>query len=298
MLRESSWIKRTGRKVLGEISPKLLASIDNFRSTGRIINWSHPHDLNEKILWLSLYSDTSEWSILADKYAVREVLASKGYDNILPKLYGVWDDADDIDFETLPNEFILKTNHGSGTNIIVKNKNSIDQDEIRKKLNEWLKLRFGWPYEPHYLKIQPKIIAEELLDCRKQPIKSSSLIDYKCWFLDGKIHIIWTAYDRSRTYLYADTHYPDWSYHPELSVFSNQYRDGKNKVPKPINLDKMINVGTELSQGFPQVRIDFYEVDNHLYFGEMTFTSNSGTMTYLTKECLMEMGKHVTLPSK
>lgn len=233
MLKEQSFVKKAVRKYLGLISPKLLASVDVYRNMRYWINWKQPRDLNEKILWQSLNSDTSKWTELADKYAVRQYLNELGYNELLPTLYGVWENADEIDFDSLPESFILKTNHGSGTNIIVKNKSELNIPETREKMNQWLKLKFGWPYEPHYLRIKPKIIAEQLLDVNKQSIKTTSLIDYKLFCLDGHVDLIWSCYNRTGSSVYVDTHKPDWSYHPELSVFSDQYRDGKNLVPPP-----------------------------------------------------------------
>lgn len=297
MNRKTNFIKTLIRKLLGHISPKLMASVDIYRLSGHFINWNHPIDINEKILWLSLYSDTTMWSVLADKYLVRDYINQKKLGDLLPKLYGVWDNAEDIDLKLLPKSFILKTNHGSGTNIIVHDKATLDWNSTKNQLNSWLDQKFGWPYEPHYLRIKPKIIAEELLDINKQPIKSCSLIDYKCFCLNGRVELIWSCYNRTSTHVYVDTHFRDWSYHPELSVFSDQYRNGKNAVPKPINLERMIEVSEVLSSDFPEVRVDFYEVDEKLFFGEMTFTSNSGTMTFFTKECLKQMGDLVSLPS-
>lgn len=296
MLKKIGVFKQLFRIFLGIISPKCLASITNYCAIGNFVNWKNPKDLNEKILWLSLCSDTTSWSTLADKYEVRFYLEQHGLENILPRLYGVWERAEDIDYEFLPSSFILKTNHGSGSNIIVKDKKTINRQEVGSQLNAWLKTRFGWPYEPHYLRISPKIIAEELLDASKQPIISSSLIDYKCFCLNGKVDLIWSCYNRTSSSVYVDSHRVDWSYHPEFSIFSNQYRDGMNKVPKPVNLEEMIRISELLSKNFPQVRIDYYEVDNRLYFGEMTFSSNSGTMTFFTKECLLDMGSKVSLP--
>lgn len=289
-------VKGIMRKVLGTISPKLLASILNYRAEGHFIDWNNPKSLNEKILWLSLNTDTTKWTRLADKYEVRGWLKEMGCEDMLPKLYGVWDNADDIDFEKLPNKFILKTNHGSGTNIVVKDKSELDIESAKKQMNEWLKLKFGWPYEPHYMRIEPKIIAEELLDATKQPIKSSSLVDYKCFCLNGKVELIWACYNRTKESVEVDTHYPDWSYHPELSVFTEYYINGGNRLPAPYNLQQMLEVSKKLSAEFPEVRIDYYEVDGKLYFGEMTFTSATGIMDFFTKECLQWMGSKVVLP--
>lgn len=283
------------RKILGTISPKLLASILNYRAEGKFIDWKNPKSLNEKILWLSFNTDTTKWTRLADKYEVRGWLKEMGCEDMLPQLYGVWDRAEDIDFDWLPNKFIFKTNHGSGTNIIVLDKESLNKEDVIKKLNEWLKMKFGWPYEPHYMKIVPKIIAEELLDPQKQSIESSSLVDYKCFCLNGKVELIWACYNRTKTSVEVDSHYPDWSYHPELSVFTKYYVDGRNKLPRPKNLDKMLEVSQKLSAEFPEVRIDYYEVDDKLYFGEMTFTSGTGIMDFFTKDCLLWMGNKIVI---
>lgn len=290
------FVKKGARKVLGTISPKLLASLLNHKAEGHYIDWKNPKSLNEKILWLSLNTDTTKWTRLADKYEVRGWLEEMGCEDMLPKLYGVWDKAEDIDFDKLPEKFILKTNHGSGTNIVVKNKAVLNLDEAKKQLNDWLKLKFGWPYEPHYLRIKPRIIAEELLDATKQPIVSTSLIDYKCFCMNGKVELIWACYNRSKEGVKVDTHYPDWSYHPELSVFTAYYQDGENKLPAPVNLHEMLEVSAKLSKEFPEVRIDYYEVDGKLYFGEMTFTSATGIMDFFTHDCLMWLGEKVVLP--
>ncbi|SFC82574.1 TupA-like ATPgrasp [Xylanibacter ruminicola] len=290
------FVKKGARKVLGTISPKLLASLLNHKAEGHYIDWKNPKSLNEKILWLSLNTDTTKWTRLADKYEVRSWLKEMGCEDMLPKLYGVWDKAEDIDFDKLPEKFILKTNHGSGTNIVVKNKAELNIEEARKQLNDWLKLKFGWPYEPHYLRIKPRIIAEELLDATKQPIASTSLIDYKCFCMNGKVELIWACYNRSKEGVKVDTHYPDWSYHPELSVFTAYYQDGENKLPPPVNLQSMLEVSAKLSKEFPEVRIDYYEVDGKLYFGEMTFTSATGIMDFFTHDCLVWLGDKVVLP--
>ena len=112
-------------------------------SFGRSIDWKNPKEFNEKIRWMQFNTDTSEWSLLADKYGVRKYLKTKGYEGILVKLYGKWDKADDIDFNSLPNSFILKTNHGYGEIIIVKDKSKANLLEIRKKMDYYLNTPFG-----------------------------------------------------------------------------------------------------------------------------------------------------------
>lgn len=158
------------------------------RDFGYPIDWEHPRDINEKIQWLIAFSDTSEWSRLADKYLVRDYVASKGYANNLTKLYGVWKRAEDIDFDALPEKFVLKCNHDSGSYFIVDKQKGFNKSEIVKKTDEFLKRKFGYQYcEPHYNRIKPLVIAEEFLedDCNF----SSSLIDYKVWCFNGN-HIL------------------------------------------------------------------------------------------------------------
>lgn len=294
MLIKKNLFLRITRKIIGYISPKLLASLYYRKTAGRWMSWKNPQDLNEKILWLSLCSDTTEWTDLADKYKVREFVEKKGLGNLLVKLYGVWEHAEDIDYEKLPERFVLKTNHGSGTNIIVRDKSKLDFKKTNEQLDKWLKMRFGWPIESHYLRIKPLIIAEEYLEenVNKQ---SSSLIDYKLFCLQGNPEGTLVCYDRSSTSVKMEWYDLDWTYHPEWSINSEQYQKGKGIIEKPHNWNQMLEAARLLSEGFPQVRVDFYDVNDKLYFGEMTFTSNQGTMTYLSRELLLELGKKVSL---
>lgn len=262
---------------------------------GKKMNWDNPQDLNEKINWLKVYGDTSMWPLLADKYRVREYVRKKGLGELLVPLYGKWDSGSDVDFESLPSQFVIKTNHGSGEVLVVKDKSSINQDKVREDLNRWLKERYGFLQgEPHYLKIKPVIIAEKLL-VEKNNSFSSSLVDYKVWCFNGKPYCIWACYSRTKEATYVGTYDLNWNYHPEWSVFTDHYKDGGPVVTKPQSFNEMIKAASILSEGFPQVRVDFYDVDGKLYFGEMTFTSNGGFMRFYTDEFLLQMGKQIHL---
>lgn len=264
---------------------------------GRKINWTNPSDLNEKINWLKIYSDTSQWSRLADKYNVRKFIADKGYESILVPLYGVWDSAYDIDFDNLPKSFVLKTNHGSGDCIIVKDKGGINRPEVRCQVQLFLKEKYGLKSgEYHYSKIKPKVVAEKLLI--QDSDFSDTLIDYKVFCFNGTPFCIWTCYNRTKTHVYVETHDLEWNYHPEYSIFTNVYRDGKGIIPKPAKLEEMLDIAKNLAQGFPQVRVDFYIVNNQIYFGEMTFTSEGGYMQYFTPEFLKVLGAQFDLKNK
>lgn len=283
--------------ILGRLCPKYLAGNIYKNVFKKELDWENPEDLNEKIQWLKFYSDTSLWSVCADKYKVRDYIAQKGFSDILVNLYGRWDNANQIDFDKLPNQFVLKTNHGSGDVIIVRDKSSLDIPKIRKKLNNLLHEVYGVrTVEPHYRRIKPCVMAEELLT--NNCAFSDSLVDYKIWCFNGRPHHIWACYNRTKNYVYVETHDLQWNYIPEASVFYDSFREGGGRIPKPSCLDYMLKVASSLSEGFPEVRVDLYEVNNKVYFGEMTFTSQGGYMEFYSKEYLKEMGNLVVLPNK
>ena len=132
---------------------------------GYDIDWKNPKTLNEKINWMKFNTDTTEWTRLADKYLVREYVKERIGETALPKLYAVWRSADEIDFSKLPKKFILKTNHGCHTIMPVLDKDKMDVNIVKRQFNVWMKKQYGYDTaEPHYMKIKPMIIAEELLD--------------------------------------------------------------------------------------------------------------------------------------
>ena len=144
--------------------PKRLANYYYKHVMGHNINWDNPMDLNEKINWLKFYSDTSIWTELADKYKVRAYVESKGLKDILIPLYGVWEKPENIDFDSLPDSFVLKTNHACGTVMLVEDKSQLNVPEAMNTLRSWLRMRLGIDtVEPHYLGIKPLIMAEKLL---------------------------------------------------------------------------------------------------------------------------------------
>lgn len=278
------------------LKPIQVARLKFYYKFHRWPDFEHPTDLNEKINWLKFYGDTSRWSDLSDKYKVREYITGKGLDNILVKLYGKWDKAEDIDWESLPEQFVMKANNGCGDVLICKDKSTLDKQAIVKQYSKLLSTRYGdTSGEPHYAAIKPCIIAEELLDISKQPIKTSSLIDYKIWCLNGKPELFYCIWNRTKASIETRMYDLDWNYHPEWAVYSNHYIEGKVDLPRPKNFDQMLIIAEQLSKGFPIVRIDLYEVDGNVYFGELTFTSLGGFMNYITQEQLLFMGEKVKL---
>lgn len=279
------------------ISPIQVARLKYYYKFHRMPNFENPKDLNEKINWMKFYGDTSKWSDLADKYKVRTYIESKGLDDILVKLYGKWDKADDIDWDLLPSQFVLKVNNGCGDILICRDKNKLDKKSVIKKYNELVSKKYGGTTgEPHYADIKPCIIAEELLNVEKQSVKSNSLIDYKIWCLNGEPYLTMCIWNRKGA-CSAEVGVYDysWNYRPEYSIFTKHYQKGNECIPRPKNLEQMYKVASVLSKEFPILRVDLYEVNGKVYFGELTFTSLGGFMDYFTPEILMEMGQKVEL---
>ena len=279
------------------LSPIWIARLRFFYILHRWPDFEHPKDINEKINWLKFYGDTSQWSTLADKYAVRQYIESIGQGDILVKLYGKWDRAEDIDWGSLPERFVMKGNAGSGDVVICRNKNELDKEKVTKYFQSIMGKSFGdVSGESHYAQIKPCIIAEELLDASTQPCGSTSLVDYKIWCFDGKPKYIWCCYNREKYHANVGLYDMDWNYHPEWSVFTSHYVEASALIPKPACFDKMMDIAAKLSAGFPQVRIDLYEVNGHVCFGEYTFSSQGGYMDFYTKEFLEQMGRDTKLP--
>ena len=258
------------------------------------IDLKNPKDLNEKILWAKLFSDTSKWTELADKYKVRKYVEDLGLGKYLVKLYAVWFDAKDVNFDSLPETFIIKANNGDGkgTNKIIRKSDLTEEKKIElvNMIDEWLhRKNIGALHaEPQYKGMKPCVIAEEVL-----PLDSgaSSLTDYKIWCFYGKAHYVWVCNNRSGggNSAHVMTYDLDWNAHPEFSVFNSDYLKGK-VMPRPDNLDEMLSVAEKLSQGFPELRVDLYNVQGKIYFGELTFTSQGGFMDFYTPEFNLELG--------
>ena len=283
-------------KVYGRIDPKGWCALRYRLLMGKKLDWNNPKDINEKIQWLQYNSDTTEWSRLADKYRVREYIKECGLESMLVPLYGKWDKAEDIDWDSLPNKFVMKANNGCGDVLICKDKNELDIVSETKKFQSLLAMKFGRvSAQPHYLRIEPCVIAEELLDIKTQPNESKSLIDYKIWCFDGEPHCILVCSDRNAETLLRAIYDLDWNYRPECTTYNEHFVRPNEPMPKPKSLDQMLKAASILSKGFPEVRVDFYDINGKPYFGEMTFTAATGTMSNYSQDFLNELGSKVDL---
>ena len=295
MINLRSYFSRLRFKYLVDHNPR--AAIDKIwmRKYGYTVDWDTPRDLNEKIEWLICYGDTSGWPALADKVTVRDYVRRKGYERLLPQVLGVWNHAHAIDFDALPDRFVLKCTHDCESIRFIDKTQHFDPKGVIQHFDTCLKKKYGHRYcEPHYNKIKPRVIAEEFLQ-PDNPL-SSSLIDYKVWCFEGKADFVFVCHNREKDHLSVNVYDLDWNVHPEYSVFSPKYRDGQGKIPRPEHLAEMIETAETLSKGLHEARIDFYETNGKLYFGEITLTSCSGRMEYFTKDYLIELGNKIILP--
>ena len=245
-------------------------------------------------MWLSRYCQDPLKSECADKFLVRNYVVKKGYEDALIPLIGVWDKASDIDFSLLPDRFVLKCNHGSGWNIICKEKASLDIDETVKKLDGWMNKAYGLDLqEIHYAKIVHKIICEEFM-----PALNGDIIDYKFHCSRGKVHSCFVAYNRDLVdpHKVCYDHYDiNWN---RTDAIKDEFHKQRRLLEKPSNYERMLEVASALSEDFDYVRVDLYECEGKVLFGELTFTPYSSIMTYYKQYMLDELGEFVKLPRK
>lgn len=250
-------------------------------STGHDLDIKDPKRFTEKIQWLKLYDSTELKGILTDKYLVREWIEQKIGNEYLIPLIGVYDKFSDIDIVTLPKSFIMKCNHGSHMNIKVEDKDNIEWREVEKITADWLKLNYAFctgSFELHYNYIKPKIIIEELLVDEA----NEDLMDYKFYCFNGIPTFCQVISNRAKNEA-IDFFDMNWE-HQKFVGLNPTCKNSEIEIPKPIHFEKIKELAQVLSEGFPFVRVDFYEIDGVIYFGEMTFTPNSGGGRFLPDE--------------
>lgn len=280
---------------MGEHHPVPLVKMRYYAYFHRFPNLKEPKDMNEKLLYLKLYTNTTRWTELADKYRVRNYVKACGLEDYLIPLVGMWTNVEDIDFDSLPRSFIFKANNGVGKSelLMVKDKEQLNIEETKAFLDELLKRKHVGVLsgEPHYVKMKPCIIAEELLPSEEG---EKSPVDYKIYCANGRAEYIWVCSGRDSTGTAVMTYDREWNPRPDLCVFDSRYREGKVR-PKPENLDKMIKVAETLVKPFPFVRLDLYNINGKIYFGEMTFTPLGGMVNFHPQSFLDEMGEKIDL---
>lgn len=255
------------------------------------LNLKSPQTFNEKLQWLKLYNRDATQTQMVDKYAVRDYVATTIGDQYLIPLLGVWDRAEDIDFESLPQQFVLKCNHDSGSVIICKDKDTFDKEAAIKKLSGKLNRdMFYWSREWPYKNVQKKIICEKFMrDHDFDVLNVFKILNFN----NGEqiIQVIQNDKTENESIDYFD---PRWNV---LSLRQN-FPNSKNPLPKPQTLDKMLDLAKKLSAGFPFLRTDFYEINGEVYFSEFTFFSDAGMGKFYPEEWDMKLGERMDLERK
>jgi hypothetical protein len=285
------------QSLFGCMFPHLAVRIVFLRKFGRLPDLRNPSDLNEKIQWLKFHGDMSVWAELADKYLVRNYVASKGLGDLLVPLYGKFGSVKEFAaaWDSLEAPFVVKTNNACKEVIFVRDKSAEDVSEICGRLRKWLSDRTFWGFfvEPHYRLIKPCIMVERFL--AEGDSADVLPVDYKIWCFNGRPEFIFTCSGRDADGVDIDCFDTGWNEHREHLVFSGHFRRPAQVLPRPESLDKMLEYASVLCKGFPQVRVDLYNINGRIFFGEMTFTSNGGFMTYFTPSFLKETGARCTV---
>lgn len=257
---------------------------------GRYPELVNPKTFNEKLQWLKLHDRKDIYTMMVDKYEVKKYISEKiGKEYVIPTL-GIWNDFDDINFDTLPNQFVLKTTHDSGGVVVCTDKNRFNKKYARNKLMYSLKNNFykcgrEWPYK----NVKPRIIAEEYLKDNKQ----DELIDYKLMCFNGKVKVSFVCNNRfSKDGLNVTFYDNDWNRMP----FERHYPASKTEINKPASFNEMIRLAEKLSENIPFVRVDFYEVNGKIYFGELTFFPGSGMEEFTPEIWDYKLGDWLDLP--
>lgn len=274
------------------LSDKAFLKLRYLLCMGEKLNLSEPKTFNEKLQWLKLYDRNPAYTMMVDKYKVREYIKETIGEEYLIPLLGVWDNPDDIDFDALPDKFVLKCNHNSGLGMcICKDKSTLDVAKVRTGLRKGLKENYylsgrEWPYKD----VERKIVCEQYME----DSTTEELRDYKFFCFDGEVKALFVATDRQTKGEETKFDFFDADYNH--LPFTNGHPNARVLPEKPKAFDKMKALAAILSKNIPQVRVDFYEVDGRIYFGELTFSHWSGMVPFDPPAWGNAFGEWIKLP--
>lgn len=278
------------KKLLKLLPDNIFLQIKYRYKFNKKLDLKKPQTFNEKLQWLKLYDRNPEYTKMVDKYEAKKYVANIiGEEYIIPTL-GVYDKFEDINFATLPNQFVIKCTHDSGGLIICKDKTKLNIKEARKKINKSLKRNYfytgrEWPYK----NVKPRIIAEQYMVDES----GTELKDYKFFCFNGEPKLLFVAKDRP----YATKfNYYDMDF--KKLPFKQHYKNFNDYIEKPKGFEKMIELSRKLSKDIPHVRVDFYDINGKVYFGELTFYHFSGFEKFEPEEWDRILGDMLKLPKE
>lgn len=257
----------------------------------RLLNLKNPQTLSDKVSYIELHEQSPLAPSCTDKYAVRQYIADKGLSDILVPIYGgAYTDFDEIDFDSLPDSFVIKATHGCKMNYLVPDKSRFDREDCRREVRRWLNTTYGtYSMEPHYYTIAHRVYIEKYLS------RAEELVDYKFHCLNGEPRFVLVCSDRKSdggkamqvTRDLYDTH---WQLIDEIVTMGDEKR-GSGAMKKPERFEEMVSIARTLSADFKFVRVDLYELDGQIYFGELTFTPAHCVFPHFSDRFNREMGK-------
>lgn len=275
------------------IPDKVYLHIKYYCRMGKRLNLKNPQTFNEKLQWLKLYGRRPIDTVLSDKYAVKEYIAKIiGSQYVIP-LFGVWDRFEDIDFDKLPDQFVLKCTHDSGGIIICKDKSKLDKEAARKKLNKSLKTDYYvFSREHAYKNIPRRIIAEQYMEDKTQ----LELVDYKVHCFNGEPKFVLICQSRfSDGGLREDFYTTEWEH---MDICRPRHPNADERVPKPKELEEIFQLSSKLAEKMPFVRTDFYIINGKIFFGEITYSPAAGMTPFEPEEWDYTFGSWIKLPEK
>lgn len=279
------------RKLVRFLPDKLYLKLLFHSRVGYFPNLDNPKTYNEKLQWLKLNYYRPEYSVMVDKVSAKDYVSSKIGDKYIIKTLGVWNSVDDIDWDCLPAQFVLKVTSDSGGIVVCKDKSQLDIESAKDKLKAgWGKNYYQYNKEYPYRDLTPRIIAEEYMEDES----GYELKDYKFFCFDGEPKYLFVATDRQKKgeETKFDFYDLEWNHLPVV----NGHPNSKEEIKQPANFDEMIEVAKKLSSGIPHVRVDLYNINGKIYFGELTFFHWSGMIAYQPLEWDYKFGEYIQLP--
>ena len=281
-------------KISWLLSSKVYLKLKYKACMDKKLNLKNPKTFNEKLQWLKLYDRKDIYTTMVDKYEAKKYVAEIiGEEHIIPTL-GVWDKFDDIDFDTLPNQFVLKCTHDSGGLVICRDKSKLDKMATRNILEKSLKNKYfftarEWPYK----NVKPRIIAEKYMQDNSQ---QSGLVDYKFYCFGGETKFLYISQglENHKTARISFLNL-DWTFAPFKRT---DYKPFDDLPQKPKEFEKMIDLTKQLSKNIPFLRVDLYEIEGKIYFSELTFSPCGGMMRFEPEEWDYKFGEYIKLPIK